>query len=220
MFLRTHWIGISVLLVALCAVGVFLLRDETPKEPIKIYKPVQPLEKQTAQAPVAETPQGGHWHGDEWHAEPHEAEVEAPQIATERVSNVSTEVSTPSRVEYDTGAGNPPPWEHVPVDLWDFEATKAAMIENINFVKANWDPKVYNREVSIANAISHNIANAAMSGIYTDERGRELNGLYSSLLQFKGVDVKRVLQLEDEGHATAEAIRIAAEERLARWGVK
>ncbi len=71
MFLRTHWIGVSVLLVAICAVGVFLLRDETPKEPIVIYKPVQPLEKPTAQAPVAETPQGGHFHADgTWHGEP------------------------------------------------------------------------------------------------------------------------------------------------------
>ena len=175
-------------------------------------------EQPTAETPVVEQPaEGGHFHSDgTFHAEPHEP-IAAPFDVSK--SEVSTENTAP-RMEYNAGAGNPHPWEHVPVDLRDFEATKAAMIENINFVKANWDPKVYNREVSIADAISHNIANAAMSGIYTDEQGQELNGLYSSLLQFKGVDVKRVLQLEDEGHTTAEAIRIAAEERLARWGVK
>ena len=71
MFLRTHWIGVSVLLVAICALSIFLLRDETPQEPVVIYKPVQPLEKPTAQAPVAETPQGGHFHADgTWHGEP------------------------------------------------------------------------------------------------------------------------------------------------------
>ena len=88
--------------------------------------------------------------------------------------------------QYNRGAGNPPPYENLPVDLWDFEATKAAMIENINFVKANWDPKKFfdkdlGREMRIAYARATNIHNAAMSlGIYTREQAREINALYFS----------------------------------------
>ena len=115
---------------------------------------------------------------------------------------------------------NPHPFENVPVDLWDFEATKAAMIENINFVKANWDPKVYNKQVSIASAISENIANATNLPIYTPEEAEELRALHLQLLEFKGIESGRVSQLKREGHTNAEAIRIAAEETLQRWGVK
>ena len=88
--------------------------------------------------------------------------------------------------QYNRDAGNPPPYENLPVDLWDFEATKAAMIENINFVKANWDPKTYfdkdlGREMRIAYARATNIHSAAMSlGIYTREQTREINALYFS----------------------------------------
>ena len=87
--------------------------------------------------------------------------------------------------QYNRGAGNPPPYENLPVDLWDFEATKAAMIENINFIKANWDPKTFfdkdlGREMRIAYARAANIHNAAMSGIYTREQAREINALYFS----------------------------------------
>ena len=109
----------------------------------------------TAEAPVGETSQGG--HGDEWHADPHKP----PQTAQ---LPESVPVDTPrAPMQTSTGAGNPYPFQNVPVDLYDFEATKAAMIENINFVKANWDPKVYNREVSIASAVIENIDNAALA---------------------------------------------------------
>ncbi len=177
-------------------------------------------QKPTTEAPVGDTSQGGHVHADgTWHGEPHETPSPA-EVDTSNPVQVS-DLSAPALQRSDnTGAGNPPPFENVPVDLWDFEATKAAMIENINFVKANWDPKVYNREVSIANAISHNIANATMLNIYTAEQGRELRELFSNLLEFKGHEPGRVRQLINEGHTNAEAIRIAAEETLQRQGVK
>ena len=97
------------------------------------------------------------------------------------------------------------------------------MIENINFVKANWDPKVYNRDVSIADAITHNIANAARAtqlGLFTPEQALELTTLRQSLLEFQGIEGGRVRQLKDEGYTLKEAIEIAAEETLQQWGVK
>ena len=180
-------------------------------------------EQPTAETPVVEQPaEGGHFHSDgTFHAEPHEpiaapSDVSKPEVSTE---------NTPPRMEYNAGAGNPHPWEHVPVDLRDFEATKAAMIANINFFKANWDPKVYNREVSIADAISHNIANAARAtdlGLYTPEQALELERLRQSLLEFKdpGGHPGRTRELREQGYTRKEAIRIAAEETLQRWGVK
>ena len=169
---------------------------------------------------VASQTEQGHFHADDtFHAEPHER-IAAPSEVSD--PEVSRETTAP-QMEYNRGAGNPPPFDKVPVDLWDFEATKAAMIENINFVKANWDPKVYNREVSIASAISANIVNAANAtdlGLYTPEQALELTMLYSGLLEFKGHEPGRVWQLKDEGYTLKEAIRIAAEEMLQRQGVK
>ena len=76
MFLRKYWIPLSVCLVVVVSVGLYLQARQTPPEPIKIYKAVEPLatptQPPTTQTPVVEkTEQGGHWHGDEWHAEPH-----------------------------------------------------------------------------------------------------------------------------------------------------
>lgn len=166
----------------------------------------------------------GHVHSDgTFHAEPHERITATSEVSE---SEVSTQVS-PLRIENDRGAGNPPPWENVPVDLYDFEATKAVMIENINFVKANWHPFEYNREVSIASAIIHNIDNAAHAtdlGLYTPEQAAEIHAVYARYFEFKGGEPGRVRQLEDEGYTLKEAIRIASEETLQRqkqrWGVK
>ena len=81
-------------------------------------------------------------------------------------------------------ADNPLPYGNV--DIRDFEAAKAAMIENINFIKANWDPEAFfdkelGCEMRVAYARATNIANAAMSGIYTREQAREMNALYFDL---------------------------------------
>ena len=84
MFIRKYWLPISVFIVAIAGVGLYLLATQPPKEPIVIYKAVEPIEKPTeqpkAEAPVDDTSQGGHSHGDEWHAEPNEP-VEPPQSA-------------------------------------------------------------------------------------------------------------------------------------------
>lgn len=78
MFIRKYWLPISVFLVAICAVGLYLLATQPPKDPIIIYKPVEPLPKSEVKAPVGDTSQGGHWHGDEWHADPHEPVEQQP----------------------------------------------------------------------------------------------------------------------------------------------
>jgi hypothetical protein len=71
MFIRKYWLPLSVFIVAICAVGLYYLQTQPPKAPIKIYKPVEPLEKPTAEVPEGETSQGGHVHADgTWHAKP------------------------------------------------------------------------------------------------------------------------------------------------------
>ncbi|MYF79888.1 MAG: hypothetical protein F4180_08625, partial [Chloroflexi bacterium] len=73
MFLRKYWLPITVFIVAICAVGLYLLSIQTPKAPIVIYKPVD-VEKPVAKPPPPGADPNGHWHGDEWHDEPHEAD--------------------------------------------------------------------------------------------------------------------------------------------------
>ena len=72
MFFRKYWLPLSVFIVGMSAVGIYVLQTQTPKEPIKIYKPVEVEKPKETEAPVGDTSEGGHWHGDEWHADPHE----------------------------------------------------------------------------------------------------------------------------------------------------
>ncbi len=81
MFIRKYWLPLSVFLVTIAGVGLYLLATQPPKEPIKVYKLVEPIEKPTTQAPVGDTSQGGHVHADgTWHEGPHEP-VEQPSTA-------------------------------------------------------------------------------------------------------------------------------------------
>ena len=89
MFIRKYWLPISVFIVAIVGIGLYLLATQPPKEPIVIYKPVEPIEKPTqqpkAEAPVGDTSQGGHVHADgTWHEGPHEIPEQptrqAPQL--------------------------------------------------------------------------------------------------------------------------------------------
>ena len=97
------------------------------------------------------------------------------------------------------------------------------MTESINFVKAHWDPKVYNREVSIANSLTFNISSAAdpLLGIFTPEQCKELKALRRNLLDFMGVPGReRIRQLRAEGLTIEEQIDVMSEETLQKWGVK
>ena len=227
MFFRKYWIPFSVFIIAIVGVSLYVLQTRPPKPPILIVKPVE-FEKQRAKAPVVEQPAAevGHVHADDiWKAaEPPERIAARPEVSKSEVSReVSREVSTAPEIDYSKGADNPPPFDKVPVDLWDFEATKAAMIENINFVKANWDPKVFDLDVETADTLTFNIASAARAtqlGIFTPEQALELNRLRHDLLAFKGIDGSRVQELYSQGYTREEAFRISTEETLRRQGVK
>jgi len=226
MFFRKYWIPLSVFIIAIVGVGLYVLQTRPPKDPILIVKPVE-YEKPAAKAPVGEqSAEVGHVHADDiWKAaEPPEIIAGRSEVSKSEVSReVSREVSTAPEMDYDKGAGNPPPFDKVPVDLWDFEATKAAMIENINFVKANWDPKVFDLDVETADTLTFNIASAARAtqlGIFTPEQALELNRLRHDLLAFKGIDGSRVQELYSQGYTREEAFRISTEETLRRQGVK
>ena len=229
MFIRKYWLPLSVFLVAIAGVGLYLLATQPPPEPVKIYKvvePEKPTEQPKAEAPVGDTSQDGHRHADgTWHEGAHETPPTA-EVDTSQPMQVSDVSPAPLPRDYNRGAGNPPPFENVPVDLWDFEATKAAMIENVNFLKTNWDPKIYfdrdlGREMRIASAIASNIHNATYSlPIFLPEEAEELRTLYDAIYDIKGIERGRVSQLKREGHTLQEAIRIAGEETVERWGVK
>ena len=68
-------------LVAIAGIGLYMLATQPPKESIKIYKPVEPLEKPTQQ-PKAEVPAGETSQGGTWHEGPHEPVAETPQRDT------------------------------------------------------------------------------------------------------------------------------------------
>ncbi|MDE0014547.1 MAG: hypothetical protein OXU51_00050 [Candidatus Poribacteria bacterium] len=107
MFLHKYWIPLSVFLVAIAGIGLYLLATQPPKEPIKIYKavePEKPTQQPIPQAPVGDTSQGGHFHADgTWHEGPHEPIVQ-PSTAQGQspIEPVSSKTST-------TGAGGLPP---------------------------------------------------------------------------------------------------------------
>ncbi|MDE0400324.1 MAG: hypothetical protein OXL96_21220 [Candidatus Poribacteria bacterium] len=88
MFLRKYWLPISVFIVAIAGIGLYLLATQPPKDPIVIYKPVEPLPKSKAKAPVGETSQGGHVHADgTWHEGPHDTPPETRQRDTTAAEN-------------------------------------------------------------------------------------------------------------------------------------
>ncbi len=109
MFIRKYWLPVTVFIVALAGVGLHYLQTRPPKDPIVIVKPVEPLEKPTAETPVGETSQGGHVHedGDPWHAETHETPVENPSIVEKKLEPIE-----PPAYIYDPDAKERP-------DGWD-----------------------------------------------------------------------------------------------------
>ena len=168
-------------IVAIVGVSLYYLQTRPPKEPILIVKPVE-YEKPPAKAPVVEQPeQVGHVHEDGTrHGEPHEPT--APSEVHE--SEISTFVSNAPQKKYTKESGNPLMFKGFPIDLSDFEATKAAMIENGNFYKANWDPYVFNSEVHRARVYIMNISSYvdSMLCFYTPEQREEIRALHFSFI--------------------------------------
>ena len=80
MFLRKYWIPLLVFVVVIAVVCVYMIQTQPPKEPIVIYKPVEPLpQSPVVEAPVEDTSQGGHFHADgTWHEGQHEPVEQQP----------------------------------------------------------------------------------------------------------------------------------------------
>ena len=96
MLTKKFYIPIGALIIAICAIAFFALRSDTPKEPIKVYKPVTPADtpvkvttaevtETSTGGEVTDTSTGGHFHEEgTWHAEPPSAvEVSQSSIASE-----------------------------------------------------------------------------------------------------------------------------------------
>ncbi|MYA72550.1 hypothetical protein F4009_00125 [Candidatus Poribacteria bacterium] len=104
MFIRKYWIPLSVFIVAIVGIGLYLLATQPPKEPIVIYKPVEPIEKPTQQpketeVPEGDTSQGGHVHADgTWHEGPHE-EMPSDVIQSEDVNFDEIDAESKARAE-------------------------------------------------------------------------------------------------------------------------
>lgn len=111
MFIRKYWkSSITVFVLAIAGVGLYMLATQPPKEPIKIYTPVEPLEKPP---PPGETAESGHWHGDEWHAQPHEAHTpdevsQTPMSPKEKLPLAETEVKADTAPLDNTLSALPP----------------------------------------------------------------------------------------------------------------
>ena len=101
MFFRKYWIPLLVFIVAIVGVSLYVLQTRPPKEPIKIYKvvePEKPTEQPTTQAPVGDTSQGGHIHADgTWHEGPHET-PQPPAQRTRQQVNASAPRQLPEDV--------------------------------------------------------------------------------------------------------------------------
>ncbi|MDE0424271.1 MAG: hypothetical protein OXN25_05340 [Candidatus Poribacteria bacterium] len=179
--------------------------------------------------PPGETAESGHWHGDEWHAEPHE--TPSADAAETRLSQPSQrpDIFTASeiavayqalRAKYPKQTNNPPPFEDVPVDLHDFEATKTAYIDHFNFYVEHYDPEQgwsHTHELRIASAIMSNIRNAAYPtfGLWTRAQCDEIREMHRRYFDFKGVkalNITRVKELLDQGYSITEARNKASAE--------
>ena len=87
----------------------------------------------TAESPVGDTLQGGHWHGDEWHADPHETPV---QDTTAGFS----ETETPAAPEPSAGDLKPRPGSFLERYLSQFSPASAKRAMSRWFEQAGVDP--------------------------------------------------------------------------------
>ena len=190
----------------LCVCGSLLYMQHVEKQSARELAETQEhinqlteTQKPPVEVPEGDTSQGGHTHADgTFHAAPEDPLVDSTtEQFSEPISPVAENaITAPPQMQYTKVkiSGPPPSFKNVPVDLSDFEATKAAMIENVNFVKANWEPNVFNPEVHRARVYIANIAMYADSPriFYTPEQREEIRALRFSLLDFfKGIDRKQ-----------------------------
>ena len=70
---KRFWIPVLIVLLVVIGYGLFHRQKTADQAPITIIKPVE-VERPTAEVPVGDTSQDGHFHADgTWHEGPHEA---------------------------------------------------------------------------------------------------------------------------------------------------
>ena len=260
---KKFWIpAILIALLAVMVYGLFYEQKKSNQEPMT--NTVE-IEQPTTQKPPppGETAESGHWHGDVWHAKPHETHtpVEPPSpsalTAQTQVSplderpNASKQGAAPLvgpvdvdrikaayealRAKYPEQTNNPHPFENLPVDLQDFEATKEAFMDHLNFYVEHDGGKaeVFNssREIRIANAVLMNIANAADADVdrtslvgddsflpFTLEQSKEIKAMHRRWRESEGYISRIDKIMTEKGVTRDEAHRISIYERLKSKG--
>ena len=125
MLTKRFYLPIGILLVVICAVGLFSLRSDVPTEPIVIYKTTTPAAKSTAEAPVAKS-QDGHFHADgTWHTEPHapvESSTEEADVSQPRIPQGAETIAFGGETESQTP--QPPSEEYLAEQRYDIAAAE------------------------------------------------------------------------------------------------
>ena len=231
------WIPIVSVLVIAMGCGLFYGQKVANQEPVKVYKPVDVSKPATPKPPPpGETAESGHWKpGDEWHAQPHDTDTPADVSEPPSAETAQMQVSPPSpldfssayqalREKYPEQTNNPPAFENVPVDLWDFQATKTAFMDHFNFYmeQGGNKPEVFenNREVRIAFAVMEGIHNAARPwvGLFTPEQREEIDAMHRERRKFEGYISPIDKIMEERGVTREVAIRISTYEKLKSKG--
>lgn len=139
------------------------------------------------------------------------------------------------REKYPKQTNNPPRFENVPVDLQDFEATKEAFIDHLNFYRKHRGDtdEVFgkSREIRIAYAVMTSINNAVESHInrviyladtsllsFTPEQCIEIRMMYERWRKSEGHISHHEKIMDERGVTYEEAVRISIYESLKAKG--
>lgn len=103
------WIPVVLVLIAFLGCGLFSGRKVANEEPVKVYKPINPVTAEPVDAakppPPDETVESGHWHGDVWHTESHDP----PSPATPQQADIVAEEAPPPPPESAEPSETAPP---------------------------------------------------------------------------------------------------------------
>ena len=138
MFLRKHWIVLTVFLLAIVGASLYYLQTRPPKEPITIIKPTE-VEKPPAEtSPDAQ--QGGHFHTDgTWHKGPHEEHAPAKGTTPEvQVAPGGAQGSEPMPPVSEDGIAAGIPTESKPLSPITLEEYKQQFVEWENAPRDEW----------------------------------------------------------------------------------